>query len=309
MAQPTLLDIAIRNADDGLVPMVELSLQTNPELALMPTMPFPGISFKTLQRLTIPLGGFRNSNEGKAAVKCTYVDKLVEAMVMDAATEVDKTVADSDVNGRDVFLADEGAGILEGQIRAACSQMYYGRLTTVATSVATGPTKGFPGLIEMYDSTNNVVATGGSGADCSSAWFLKFGRQFLQWVIGNDGDIALGEVQEVRLTDGSGNPYDGYRRPCLFRLGLQAVNPNAMVRIKNIEPHFPLTDDLLGAGLDKFPQGIVPDAIMMSRRSRRYLQQARTATNATGAPAPLPTEYEGIPIVTTDAIVNTENAD
>jgi len=38
----------------------------------------------------------------------------------------------------------------------------------------------------------------------------------------------------------------------------------------------------------------------------KQLRDSRTATNVTGAPAPRPTEVEGIPIIVTDAIVNTE---
>jgi hypothetical protein len=44
----------------------------------------------------------------------------------------------------------------------------------------------------------------------------------------------------------------------------------------------------------------------MNRRSLRQLQQSRTATNSTGAPAPFPTEAFGVPIVVTDALLSTE---
>jgi hypothetical protein len=44
----------------------------------------------------------------------------------------------------------------------------------------------------------------------------------------------------------------------------------------------------------------------MSRRSLFQLQSSRTATNATGAPAPIPVESHNIPIAVTDSIVDTE---
>ena len=54
----------------------------------------------------------------------------------------------------------------------------------------------------------------------------------------------------------------------------------------------------------------------MSRRSRRQLQVSRTVTlfgNGSTKPsgglatvAPIPTEYDGIPIIATDSILNTE---
>ena len=45
----------------------------------------------------------------------------------------------------------------------------------------------------------------------------------------------------------------------------------------------------------------------MNRNALRMLRNSRTAVNATGAPAPRPTEVEGIPIVVTDGIGSAES--
>jgi len=57
--------------------------------------------------------------------------------------------------------------------------------------------------------------------------------------------------------------------------------------------------------LHTFAAGIVPDAIFMTRRSRGQLQKSRAALNTIGM-REVPVEYEGIPIITTDNILNTE---
>jgi hypothetical protein len=44
----------------------------------------------------------------------------------------------------------------------------------------------------------------------------------------------------------------------------------------------------------------------MNGRSREQLRNSRTATTANGTPAPLPTEWEGIPIIRTASIANDE---
>jgi hypothetical protein len=44
----------------------------------------------------------------------------------------------------------------------------------------------------------------------------------------------------------------------------------------------------------------------MNRRSLSQLRKSRTATNATGTPAPIPREVEGIPIIVTEALSSTE---
>ena len=67
-----------------------------------------------------------------------------------------------------------------------------------------------------------------------------------------------------------------------------------------------LTDDLISDLLSQFPAGMVPTLLVCSRRSLKQLQQSRTATNQTGAPEPFPSDAFGVPLITTDAIIDTE---
>jgi hypothetical protein len=48
--------------------------------------------------------------------------------------------------------------------------------------------------------------------------------------------------------------------------------------------------------------GMVPNAIFMNPRSLYQLRAGRTATTVTGQPAPLPTDWNGIPIYSTTNI-------
>jgi hypothetical protein len=68
----------------------------------------------------------------------------------------------------------------------------------------------------------------------------------------------------------------------------------------------PLTDDLISELLAEFPAGMGPSFMVCNRYSLRDLQQSRTATNGTGAPAPFPGDAFGVPIITSDGIVQTE---
>jgi len=309
MANPTLLDIVRLNGADDVVGLVEETVQTHPELTVGSARSIKGIGFESVIRTALPSVGFRDANEGVVAAVSTYVRRRSECSLLDASVEVDQKVADRHEDGADAFIAVEASGLLEGGFRSVSSQMYYGRSTAVATSVAASPTKGFPGLVDMYDATNMAVNAGGGGATRSSVWFVKFGPQYVQWLFGEEGQLDVGETRVVRLTDGTNNPFDGYRKPMTLYVGLHCPNPrNAAVRIRNLTAGNPLTDALLYSGLELFPAGLVPDAIFMSRRSHGQLRTSRTATNATGQPAPYPSNFEGIPIYTTDAIVNTEAA-
>jgi hypothetical protein len=76
-----------------------------------------------------------------------------------------------------------------------------------------------------------------------------------------------------------------------------------------------VTDARLAELLSKYPVGYRPNYWLMNRRSAYQLQASRSSTvNALGSKsstgnevwAPLPTESNGIPIVVTDSIGNTE---
>jgi hypothetical protein len=200
---------------------------------------------------------------------------------------------------------------MEASFQTLAKQFYYGRGTADA--------KGHPGLIDAYDSTNMVVDAGGTtAATGGSVWLVKFGPKAVQWVYGADGMLALSEVTVQRVLDVSSNPYDAYCQTLLAYPGLQVGTTRAVCRIKKLtaDAGKGLTDILLSQAIAKFQVGVVPDAILMSRRSRQQLQASRTVTlfgqgsmkpsGGLATLAPLPTEYDGIPIAVTDAILDTE---
>jgi hypothetical protein len=63
---------------------------------------------------------------------------------------------------------------------------------------------------------------------------------------------------------------------------------------------------MLYEALALFPASKQPNMIAMNRQSLKQLRESRTAVNPSGAPAERPTAVDGIPIVVTDALVNTE---
>jgi hypothetical protein len=90
--------------------------------------------------------------------------------------------------------------------------------------------------------------------------------------------------------------------------GLQVSSPRYVARIKKLteDSGKTLNDAKLSALMEVFPVGVRPDAIFMTKRSRRQLRDSRTATNDTGKEAPLPMDYDGIPIIPTESISNVE---
>lgn len=298
----TLLDIAKANGSDPVVGLVEEAIKAHPELSLFPARTIRGLNYKTLVCTANPTVAFRSANQGAAAVQGTFENRLVETYIMEAPIEADRAVCDRYEDGPNAYMALHARTVMEAAMQHLASCVYYGTGTG-------GDTKAFPGFLQAYDNTGMVVDAGGTtDSTCSSVWAVRTGDQHAKWVWGADGTLEMSDVDTVRLTDGDGNPYEGYRSVLLAYPGLQVASVYSLGRIKKLtaDSGKGLTDDLIAELLEKFPVGSTPDMLLMNRRSLRQLQQSRTATNPTGAPAPFPSEAFGIPIHITDAILNTE---
>ena len=302
MSRPTLLDIATLNGTDAAAGLIEEAMQTHPEIAAGYWRTIKGLNYRTKVRTSVPTVAFRNANEGTAVVKSTYINRLVEAMIINPYWECDKAVADASEDGPEAFIAMEAAGILEGTMNALARAFYYGRNATF------GDEKGFPGLVDAVDAAMVLDAAGTTDATASSVWLVKWGVDSVTWVLGQGGELAVSEPRVETIHDDSGNPLTGYVQDLLMRPGLQVANVKKLGRIKKLtaDSGKTLTDDRIAAALALWPAGITPDVMYMSRRSLEQLRLSRTATNATGAPAPIPTESFGVPIAVTDGIANTE---
>jgi hypothetical protein len=225
---------------------------------------------------------------------------------MNPRWECDKAVADASEDGAQAYIAVEGSGMVEASFQTVARQFYYGASTTVNL----GDTLGFPGLIDAYDSTSMVVDAGGTSANTgSSLWAVRWGAKDVQWVYGLNGQLNLSDVSEQRVTDANSNAFTAYVQELLAYPGVQVGSVRSIGRIKKLtaDSGKGLTDALISSLLALFPVGMGPDVLYCTRRSLKQLQQSRTATNATGAPAPIPTESFGIPIYPTDALVDTES--
>jgi hypothetical protein len=304
-----MLDIAKINGSDSVTGLIEENVKASPEVMQGDFRTIAGTMYKTLIRKNVPTGGFRNANDGKAACKSEYDNKVVQTYIADCAAEVDAAVADAHEDGPAALLSLEQSGNMEGMLQALSSQFYYGTANTFAASIAEDAGKGFPGLQQAVSAAMVVDAAGTTAGTGTSVWAVKFGPKYVRWVMGRNGSFSERDPYETPIVGENGKTLDGWRAPLLFWIGLQVVNPNAVAQIKNLteDSGKGLDDDKLSDLLHKFPTGITPDAFFVTRRSRKQLQQSRQTYSPTGSPVPIPTEYEGIPLIPTDGIVDTEN--
>lgn len=302
MSVPTLLDIAKLDAGIGY-PLIEEAVKLAPELMLVPADTILGTTMELTVRSGLPSVRFRNANEGVPRSKSTYETRTFQTHILDHQVAVDEQI----VNGaRDKgrLLENHASGAMEAAMQYIGSQFYYG----------TGnDTKGFPGLLAQCksDAAHTVDAAG--AASKTSVWFLRLGRECVEFLFGNAQTVRLNDTWELETVyDDNGNPYKAYTNWMKGRVGMRLANKNCAVRIKNLEEagtnKKTLNDSLLYSAYEKFTEfGFEPTHIFMNGRSREQLRNSRTATNSNGTPAPLPTEWEGIPIIRTASIANDES--
>jgi len=246
-----------------------------------------GTQHKYLKETLAPGVAFRDVNTGivNAASQDTLV--TVALKLMDASFDRDKGLISEFKDGGDSFMAKEAMRSIKAAFSSAEKQLING---TGADS------DGNTGLADtLSDLGDMVISAGGAVADKqTSVYFIRDGRDDVSAIMGNEGQISMGEMYDtvVGTAEATNKGYGAKRIDILAWMALDAVAT--------------LTDDLISDMLALFPAGKAPSYIVMNRTSLKQLQQSRTATNATGAPAPFPSEAFGVPIVVTDSIVSTE---
>lgn len=315
MPNITLLDVAKQNGSDAVVGLVEESISAAPEVNLFPVRTVDGTGFKTLVRSGLPTVDFIAASQGIPGSKSTFENKHFDCGVLGGRIEVWKTVLDAPENGpASDIKATEALGVMEAAMRKVGRQIFYGK-------TALGSALGFYGLVNFVDSGMIYDATGTTADTGSSVYFVKFGPQNVSLIMGKNGTMELGDFRVESLTDGDGNKGPGEVADLASWIGLQQASKFSVLRIKNLtaENGKGLTDAKIAAALDLAPAGFTYDAIFMSRRSRTQLRTDRasrvSAATANGKGgtiggdaiyAPTPTDFEGIPIIATDSILNTE---
>lgn len=313
MAVQTLLDIAKLNGNDKLVGLIEENLTSAPELSIFPMRTIKGTTYTTSVRTGFPSVGFRGANEGHTPGKSTFDKRQVQCFIFGGVIQVDKAVAQAYEDGPAAWEMIEANGVTKNAMIKLGSQIWYG---------VTSDAKGFPGIKSLVakGSTIAVDAGGTTATTASSIYAVKFGTQNVSLVAGQNGSMTLSDFSDQQIADSNnaGAFIPSRVADLTAWTGLQVGNVNCVGRILNVTADSGKTasDALLAQLISQFPVGFTPDAIFMSRRSRRQLQVSRTVvlqggaagtpTGKSAAVAPTPTEYEGIPIIASDSILNTD---
>lgn len=304
MPLPTLLDIALATGDEGIAGLIEEVIKFVPEVQKGAARTIKGTTFKTTVRIGLPTGsGFRKANAGSAPSKSRREQRQFECFIVDKPWLCDKAVADAHEDGAPAYISSEAIAVLQAQLIELGRQFYDG--------VSNAP-DGHPGLKAMYDADNMTVDAGGTTANTgSSVWAITWGEQGVQWLYGNGTNpLQMTDVKEVVLPD-ENDPTKictKYHQQLLAWVGLKLGNLKTVARLKNLtaEAGKTLTATRLRALLSKYPIGYKPDAFYLTPRSMDQYIDSITVTRDDYTEPPRPTSFNGIPLIETDSILNTE---
>lgn len=273
--------------------------------ALAATTATHGNTHQFTKEVTAPVVGFRAVNAGRDHDHSE--DQLVTATlsILDASYHVDKNLADIyKKGGAEGYLARESRRHLRAAFFAFETQIFRGTVDGAA-----GGFDGFPDAAALDSIADAMVIEPDTAAtdDATSIYMLRTGNEEdVMAVIGQDGNIDLGEAFIQMIADAEDKLLPCYVQEISGWAGLQITSVYSIARLANvgIATGSTLTDALLGELYDLFPAARKPNLIAMTRRSRGQLRDSRRTDLVKAVPTP--NDWEGIPIVTTDAISNDE---
>ena len=298
----TSADILNVNNSEELLGLINEASGAFPEWEMIPAGSIPKTTYKTLVMTALPTTGFRTANVGIENSTPTLTSREASCKFFDASWILDVLIAKECEWGRDYACALQAKAHLESAIKNIATQTWYG--TSANASGFTGVASLFP-----YSDSDRVVNAGGTTAGTGSSVFaVRFDPTACRYAWGNDASLEEGDIKTQVMKDENGKNYNAFTQQIDGWVGLQIADHKAFGRICNLteDAGKGLTDGLIAKLLATFPVGRKPQALFMTQRSLEQLRSSRTATNATGTEAPIPTEVFGVPIVPTDAISNTE---
>lgn len=259
-----------------------------------------GQQHKYVKKTAAPIVGFIGNGTGRDFSKLTSIPVTEDLEAIDGSVMMPKVAADAS-DDREGTIQTEIMEHLKASMFEWEKQIFNGTNNSAA---------GFNGFADVVADTSdsqylNGGGTGG-GSVYTSVYMVRVNGSVngIAPVMNYNLEVGTTIVQNYDPGDGKNAPH--YYTPVFGYTGLQIGNNYSIVRIGNLDGSDSLTDDLLSQALQKFPAGSAPTHIFMNRSQRGALQRSRTTYSPTGLPAPVPSEYEGLPIIVTDALGQAE---
>lgn len=211
------------------------------------------------------------------------------------------------------------------------------------TSYTSGNVLALTDIAQDSDYAKSVINVGGStSSTASSVYAVRFGNDACQLRLGGPGPAASNEgagldsflnlPPPVRVERIVSSKHFWYHKSSIEGWAALSVGGSSEAYASRVMPQYAvrraanltqdsgkgLTDLVMERLVASFPDGQAPNVFYMSRRSQEQLRDARDtartvyvtggagARNTFNARSELPAEWDGIPIVTTSVIANTD---
>jgi hypothetical protein len=307
--------LVLFNSNDVNPAEITNILNAAPALAAMHAMQS---SNGTLHKFNVetgaPVVGFRAVNDGADYTAGSSTQTTVTLKYLDAKVIEDSAEAKAYKGGAEAWMDHRTMRQLRQALYVLEKQIWYGTVH--------GDAGGFTGIANNADyngaSDGQVVNAAGTTAGTGSSVFLlasvpdDSGFALVgagdPAVSGPNINFTIGQTFESLVLGANSKSMVAMVRDAGAHLGVQVGSKYAIVRIANLtaDSGKGLTDALLADAMGKFPAGLMPTMICCSRRSLTQLRKSRTTYNPTGQYATLPQDFDGVPIIPTDSIIDTE---
>lgn len=295
----TLIDVA--KIDEGIgSPLISEVAVLAPEVRTFPVDTIQGAAVSLSVMTESATVGFRNANEGTTPSIGKFESRLYETQVLEHPVVIDIQGVMNASKDPGRLMESTTRSVLEGVFKHIGVQTWY-----AGTTQSAADSKAAPGLLAQASSASTHVVDADGTNNLSSAYMVRLGDGYCDHVYGNGTTLNFSDWMEETWKDASGKALRAMISYISGRFAPRLANKNALVRIKKLgtDSGKGLTDALLFDAYSKFTTlGQEPNAIYMTPRSLEQLRKSRTATNPTGAPAPIPTDWNGIPIYVTNSI-------
>lgn len=322
----TLADLAMMTeaADSPIVELLKKSTALLEDMAFRNGNQIDGHLFRV--RAGLPGVTWRAINEGVEPTRASQKMVRETCAILEAVSEVDKTLIDLEDNSG-VARLEEAAAFIEAMGQEFAKTLWYG-------DNMLNPRQ-FTGLAKRYNNLNGaakdyIIDCGSEGNDNTSIWLIVHGTESFFGVVPKNGNVGLkhftsgvidlDDVDENGIHHGT---YQGYRDRFQWQVGICLKDYRQVVRACNIDvtklSTFGNSSDQSANLLEKINEmtnkvenlNTGRPVIYMNRTLKQAWEQQllkslyieRTMDQATGA---LTTSYKGIPIHIDDMILNTE---
>lgn len=314
----SLLTLSAKAAmTDNNIRMVNEQVKTTPELANFPSRTVSGTHYYYLRHKDGDGSsvGFREANNGIASSSDNYELVIAQMYILAARVELDKAVEDAYPGGPSAY--EREITMRKGREVAAAigHRVWYG---DDASST------GFNGFAKLLGTT--AASSGGrvvfsdttSAANNTSVYLVRYGDEGVSFDFGNNSTIRLSQFRTESIIGKNNEKHPGRVADISGWMGMRLATVEGAMRIANVREEsgkVGLSDKMVANAL-RYWRGAPPSAIYMNRTAAYLLQCSRTHTtvqgpsarvsSALGPFAPFPTESQGIPIVITDALTDSE---